>query len=264
MNINIQKNMLRMFLVTIPLLLLPACQEFSLTSFDTSEENSSQESSEEDLTVSFETTSVYFTYQELVSQADIIFTGSVLNISPTKWNQDSGEYWSETTIEGLTADGEQLTTTHNAWPVYEIEMKVTRPFVDKVGVGQEAVTLVMLGKSPLDDDNLIVESGVRLEADNVNIQTGQDLLVFGLQTELAWRDPNRPIELLKQADGTAYFDIGKRTIITLMGMPTNAYFIKGSDGLYHTPNDALSKQDPLSLDDLIQDISQTQQPLIQQ
>jgi hypothetical protein len=210
---------------------------------------------EENITVSFETESVYFTQEELVAEAELIFAGKVLTISPTRWNQDSGEYWTETTEEGITAEGERLTTTHSPWPVYEVKLSVTQPIVDEIGVGSEVV-LTLLGKSPIDDATNDAENTIQVDAETVNLQIGQELIVFAMQTELAWRDPERPIELKTKSDGTSYFDIGTRSIITLMGVSDNAYLVKGSDGLYYHSEEATNRQEPISLDSLIQDIFQ--------
>jgi len=97
---------------------------------------------------------------------------------------------------------------------------------------------------------------IQIDAEPVNLQNGQEIIVFAMQTELAWRDPSRPIELKTNPGGSAYFDIGRRTIITLMGVPANAYLVKGSDGLYYHAEEATNRQEPVSLDTLIQDISQ--------
>jgi hypothetical protein len=234
---------------------------FLLTSCSTT--NSRENTGEENITVSFETQSVYFTQEDLVAGAELIFAGTVLTISPTRWNQDSGEYWTETTEEGLTAEGERLTTTHSAWPVYEVELSVTRSIVDEIGVGSEVV-LTLLGKSPVDDaagdaENAIrvdAEKTITIDADTVILRIGQELVVFAIQTELAWRDPNRPIEVKTSPDGTPYFDIGTRSIITLMGVSDNAYLVKGRDGRYYHSEKATNRPEPISLDSLIQDISQ--------
>lgn len=244
---------LKLLLLIIALFLLTSC----------STTNRGENTVEENITVSFEAESVYFTQEELLAEAELIFAGTVLAISPTRWNQDSGEYWTETTEEGTTAEGERLTTTHSPWPVYEVELSVTRPIVDEIGVGSEVV-LTLLGKSPIDDaasdtENAIqvdAEKNITVDADTVNLQIGQELVVFAIQTELAWRDPERPIELKTTSDGTPYFDIGTRSIITLMGVPANAYLVKGSDGRYYHSEEATNRPEPISLDSLIQAISQ--------
>lgn len=256
-----QNYLFKPLLFIIALFLLVSCS--TQGSSNSAASISSEKIGEEDITVSFETESVYFTREELLTQADLIFAGKVLEISPTRWNQDSGEYWTETTEEGVTAEGIQLTTTHSAWPVYEIRLAVTEPIVDQIGVGQEVV-LTLLGKSPVDAAASDTASDVQVEAETVNLKVDQELVVFAVQTELAWRDPSRPVELITSPDGTSYFDIGKRLITTLMGIPANAYLVKGSDGLFYHSERATNQQDPISLDNLIQDISQMRETANQQ
>ncbi len=198
--------------------------------------------------------SAYFTQEELLKGADLIFAGKVLAISPTRWNQDSDEYWTEITEEGVTSDGERLTTTHSAWPVYEIKLSVTQPIVDEIGVNHEVV-LTLLGKSPSEADINNTTYGVQVDAETVNLHIGQELVVFATQAELAWREPNHPIELKTNPDGSSYFDIGKRSIITLMGAPANAYLLKGSDELYYHSEEATNRQGAISLQSLIREIS---------
>jgi hypothetical protein len=256
---DIKNYKLKLCLCILTFFLLISCS--TQTSSPTTAVDESEKVAGEPITVSFETSSVYFTRAELMTQADLIFAGKVLDISPTRWNQDSGEYWTETTEDGVSADGEKLTTTYSAWPVYEIRMAVDQPIVDKVGVGQEVV-LTLLGKSPIDDDVLNSNGeSVQIDAESVALQNGQELIVFASQEELAWRDASRPIELITGSDGTSYVDLGKRSIITLMGVETNAYLVKGSDSLYYPAAGATNKQEPISLEQLAQEITQKRENL---
>jgi len=248
-----KNHMMRLLSLVATIFLLVSCTtQFSSTVATTGE---SDKTGVEDVIVSFDSESVYFTQEELMNQADLIFAGTVLDISPTRWNQDSGEYWSETTEEGVTATGEKLTTTHSAWPVYEVKLSVDTPIVDEVGIGKE-VTLTLLGKSPIGEGVNSEAGNIQVDAETVNLQNGQELVVFAWQTELAWRDPNRPIELATNANGDTYFDIGTRSIITLMGLPANAYLVKGSDGLYYPAEGSTNEQEPISSDDLTLSILQ--------
>ncbi len=261
MKIKNPNFILKVFSFTIVLFLLVSCH--MQTPSDNNVINRSTNVGEENITVNFETESIYFTQEELFKGADLIFAGKVLDISPTRWNQDSGEYWTETTEEGMTAEGEQLTTTLSAWPVYEVRLSVTQPIIDKIGVNQEVV-LTLLGKSPIEAVINDTTNGIQVDAETVNLQIGQELVVFAIQTELAWRGPNRPVELITNPDGTSYFDVGRRSIITLMGVHANAYLLKGSDGLYYHSEKATNRQEPISLDSLTQDIFQKQEALDQE
>ena len=134
-------------------------------------------------------------------------------------------------------------------------LSVIQPIVDEIGVGAEVV-LTLLGKSPVETATSDIANGVQVDAEAVNLQIGQELIVFAMQTYVAWRDPNRPIQLITNPDGTSYFNIGKRSIITLMGVVANAYLVKGDDGLYYCSDAASNRQEPVSLDSLIRDIAQ--------
>lgn len=248
------KNLLRrkLMLFVAALFFIISCNRLDSTTavrIETPEERGN-------ISVNFETSSVYFTQEELIAKADLIFAGTVLDISPTRWNQDSGEYWAETTEEGVTAEGERLTTTHAAWPVYEITLVINQPIVNELGVSPEVV-LTLLGKSPVstvigDAEN----NNIQLDAETVNLQIGQEIIVFAMQTEIAWRDPSRSIELITDSNGTTYFDIGKHSIITLMGVYDNAYLVKGSDGLFYPSESASNRQEPIPLEKLILTISE--------
>lgn len=137
-----------------------------------------------------------------------------------------------------------------------------RPVIDNIGVEQEVVLTLLPGKSPADADTQKTNDGIYLEADTVDLQVGQELLVFAGQIEIAWRDPSRPIELLTQPDGTTYFDIGRRSVITLLGLPSNAYLVKGNDGLYHPAPGATNHEEPISLDTLLPELSAEPTPTV--
>ncbi len=201
----------------------------------------------EETVLHFEVDYVLLTPEELRTQADLIFAGTVQAISPTRWNQDSGEYWTEATVDGES--------TFSASPVYEITLSVDRPVVDNIGIGQEVVLTLSPGKSPADADTQKANDGIYLEADTVDVQVGQELLVFAGQIEIAWRDPSRPIEEITQPDGTKYFEIGRRSVITLLGLPSNSYLVKGDDGLYHPAPGAMNQEEPISLESLLQELS---------
>lgn len=109
MKTETKNYILKLPLFIAALFLLASCN--TQASSGNNATNGHGKAGEENTVVSFETESVYFIQEELLAEADIIFVGKVLTISPTRWNQDSGEYWTETTVEGVTTEGEQLTTT---------------------------------------------------------------------------------------------------------------------------------------------------------
>lgn len=221
------------------------------------------ETGSENITVDLEAEQIFLSREAMFEEADIIFVGKVTNISPTKWNQDSGEYWQEVTEEGLTENGENVTTTHSAWPVHELEVAVGQAIVDEVGI-DEKVTLTLLGKSPVDSNQADDGQNVQIEGDATHaIQLGDEILVFAFQTEIAWRDPNRPIELVTNEEGVTYFDIGKRSIIAFVGIPSDSYLIKGGDDLFYSAEGATESYEPVSLEQLVKAVGEKRETLIQ-
>jgi hypothetical protein len=145
----------------------------------------------------------------------------VTAISETRYNQDSGEYW-----EDRSEDGEM---TDDALAYHTVELSSTTPLFDEIGVG-ESITLAVLGESPWDP----------CAVSNSPFQTGQEVLVFVRQKQLAWR--------------------GEQTRAFLMpvGDPRAATLAKGSDGLYYS----LPMQQTgagLSLDDVIDKVRDLRQ-----
>lgn len=167
------------------------------------------------------------TREEMIDQAAVIFVGKVVNISPTRWNQDSGEPW----YDEATGSGLQL---------HYIELEVLQPIVDTIGLDKR-VTITALGASPVDGqadkegDEVITQSGP-----DHDLKVGNEAVIFAIQTDLAWRDGTRPI-------------------LELMGVPRDAHFIRGDDGQYHgRPNEK-----PVSLEELINRVAQRRETLVQ-
>ncbi len=80
---------------------------------------------------------------------------------------------------------------------------------------------------------------------------GGEALIFGRQTEIAWRDGN-PIRLVEPEDGSqAYFEIGRKTV---MQLTPGAYLLKTDDGLFYSPEN--SDWSHASLDTILQKIQQ--------
>lgn len=222
------------------------------------------ENTNENITVNIEAEHILLTREDMLEQADIIFVGKVTNISPTRWNQDSGQYWQEVTEEGVAEKGERLTTTHSAWPIHEIELSIVQPIVDEIGI-DEKVILTLIGKSPVDNISQTNNGEtIQIEGDSSHaLQIGDEIIVFAVRTEIAWRDPNRPIKLVTNEDGVTYFDIGKRSIIDFIGIPSDSYLIKGDNGLFYSVEGATEYHEPISLDQLIKRIGEKRETLIQ-
>jgi hypothetical protein len=157
------------------------------------------------------------TRDEMIAQADAIFIGDVVSISPAQWNQDSGEYWQNDYFTAI--------------PFHQLEVAVVRPFVDRIGLGPE-MTITVLGGSPSGS----IQSGEFAIANEPEhtLQVRHRALFFVVRRELAWRSS------VDNQQAT-------RPIIHLMGAPSLSYLTAKSNGLYHSEDPA---EQPLSLSDL--------------
>lgn len=150
---------------------------------------------------SFHASYAEMSFEERLSQAEAIFTGVVTEISPTRWNQDSGAYWQE-----VDAAGEQV---RQALPLYTVTLAVQGSLAGATPP-DKFVTLTVLGGSPL-------EKG--FDSAERPLQIGDETVILARQTELAWRD-------------------GTRLVWYLLGNPYQSYLVKSADGLYHLPDSA--------------------------
>ena len=203
---------------------------------------------------------VQFSRDEMMRSADMIFVGKVLSITPTKWNQDSGEYWEAITEEGVNEQGESLTTTHSGWPIHEIELVVAQSLINDSEAIEKSIVLTVLGKSPVDQEPPGNDTEVVTVVGEApySLQVGDEVVIFAVYTEIAWRDPDQPIRLVPAGDGTSYFDIGKRAIIGFISSPADSYLIKGEDGLYHSSSESNEVAVPVTLEDLRKQIAEQQ------
>lgn len=152
-----------------------------------------------------------YDFPQLATGADAVLLGRVTRISPTLWNQDSGEYWEE-----LKVDQQGLETIYPALPYYEIELALERSLVDAANPGLKPgapVVFTVVGMSPLDDPHLVAEGDAARsgEGGELGLTEGDRALLFGVRTELAWRQGSRPI-------------------LQLMGEPSGAYLAVAEDG----------------------------------
>lgn len=128
----------------------------------------------EDVTVEQFASYAFLTREQMTNEAEAIFTGRVMSVSPTRWNQDSGEPWSG----GLL--------------IYQVEMEVDQAIVDVIGLDKR-VTLTILGNSPLDG-----------RADH-DLKVGDQGVFFVRKTELDWQGGTRPIIQLLGVPSNSYF-----------------------------------------------------------
>lgn len=162
------------------------------------------------------------TYEEMIDNSDVIFVGKVVSISPTTWNQDSGEYWVDKSSDGSIKDvGLQI---------HRIKFEISRIIADRIGYSDKLLEITVVGRSPLDQNA------------EYKLAEGENLIVFARKTELAWRN-------------------GKRWVFMFMTAPQMSYLSRDADGLYkgfivERKQGILAVKPPISLDQLILDVAQ--------
>lgn len=110
---------------------------------------------------------VEYPVETMLTEAPIIFVGQVVEISETRWNQDSGEFWAG----GL--------------PYHQVTLAVVQTIAGEV---EEKATLTVIGNHPLDDE-------AAMQSDH-SWRVGDEMVVFARQTELTWREPERMSALM--------------------------------------------------------------------
>lgn len=155
------------------------------------------------------------TFPELMNEADTILAGQVLDISSTRWNQDSGEYWEETIKD---AEGE---TTVQALPYFELTLLPAQTVVDTVGIDSEFV-ITVIGYSPQDYPS--TEAGI------ASLTPGADIIVFLEEREIAWWNGQTTYNPRLGA-----FDSGRKTVLAFVGAPNDSMMVETSEGLYDFP-----------------------------
>lgn len=111
-----------------------------------------------------QTDAIYAGYSptQMMSESDVIFAGTVKDISASSWNQDSKNPWSD----GLV--------------YHTIEMELITSVVGEFSTDNPIVTLTVIGSSPVE----------REDTDH-NLQVGDEVMVFARDTEFAWREGGR-------------------------------------------------------------------------
>jgi hypothetical protein len=163
---------------------------------------------------SFHATYLAKSYEERVAEADTILVGKVQRVSATRWNQDSGESWEPD--QPTSADH----VVHVPLPFYTVEIENIQSVVPE-GSAAESVSLTIVGISPNDR-----------AGDGVELQPGDQVLILARQVDLPWKD-------------------GTRSILGLIGDPTESFLRQRADGLYETKS---ARGAALTLDELVAQI----------
>lgn len=187
--------------------------------------------------------------EEMIKTADVIFAGRVTDISPTQYNQDSGEYWEQTTVE------EGLETTHTALPVFTIEMTVDEVWVDEVGLEETAV-LTQVGYKPIDVTDPVLDPGETDQTEpssDWQLQIGDEIIAFVVQREIAWWD-GQPVRAIPYEDGFS-FEVGRREVLRFANAPADTYLLRQADGRYASLPGASEPWPPLTLNEFGHEIA---------
>ena len=147
--------------------------------------------------VGFHASYAAMSFDERLARAEAIFTGTVMEVSPTRWNQDSGDYWQD-----VDAQGEQV---RQALPFYTVTLALRETLAG--ALADKFVTVTILGVSP---------RAAGFDSAERPLQVGDDAVILARQTELTWRD-------------------GSRLVWYLLGDPSESYLVKSADGLYRLP-----------------------------
>ena len=149
---------------------------------------------------------------DVLAETEAAFLGEVTAISPTHFNQDSGEYYAG-------AEG-----------IHTVTLRVIEPIVDEIGLGPE-VTLTNMAGSPVDKGHVEIEDA-DVDCYDVTVshqfEVGQEMVVLARRHEIPW------------------YPGGTREVLAFAAWPTEAYFSGGS-GQYRRNNSELP---PMTFDEL--------------
>lgn len=141
---------------------------------------------------------------DALAATEAAFLGEVIAISPTHFNQDSGEYYA------------------GAEAIHTVTFRVIEPLVDEIGLGPE-VTLTSMAGSPVDKGHVELEGG-DIDCYDVTVShqfaVGQEMVVLARRGEIAW------------------YPGGAREVLAFAAWPTDATF-SGGGGLYRRNNTEL-------------------------
>ncbi len=112
---------------------------------------------------------------QVIDEAEAIFIGRVMAISPSRWNQDSGKYWEDEKAEMATLQ------------YYEVTLEVEEFIVNDIGLGSPVV-LTVLGPSPADNEfGIHGNAPQRAITGHLSFQREERALLFVKYVPMAWR-----------------------------------------------------------------------------
>lgn len=97
-------------------------------------------------------------FDQLVKTSDVIFVGKVIELTPSRWNQDNGKYWQ---------DGFQYHT---------VRFEVSQFIVDQIGASSQKTIEVMVGGMSIAEGNR-----------DYSLKLGDEVIAFAGLVDLAWK-----------------------------------------------------------------------------
>lgn len=152
----------------------------------------------DEMRVSVHTTFAEVPVNEQIKKSDVIVSGTIVDISTTQWNQDSGEYWEET-HKGVF---------RNATAYHTITILNERSLVNEKRLEKEIV-LTIAAASPLD-----------FESHETAFSVGDKVVFIARRSQMEWRNGKRPILMLLSSPEASIYKQDSDGL----------YSIEGSDG----------------------------------
>jgi hypothetical protein len=115
-------------------------------------------------------------FDELVKTSDVIIVGKVVELTPSGWNQDSGEYW---------AGGSQYHT---------IRFEVSQFIVDKIEASSQKTVEIMIGGRSIAEGN-----------QDYSLKVGDEVIAFAGLVDLAWKGRTKSMLQISTTPSLAFF-----------------------------------------------------------
>ncbi len=125
-------------------------------------------------------------YEQLINESDIVFAGTLTDISPSKWNQDNNEYWTDESPDRVATPLQYHT----------LRFDVSQFIINKTKLQDlKSIEITVLGPSPLGKNA------------DYSLSVGDNVVIFARETELAWKEGNhrKPIIEIATAPDFAIF-----------------------------------------------------------
>ena len=115
-------------------------------------------------------------FDQLVKTSDVIFVGKVIEMTPSRWNQDNGEYWA------------------NGFQYHTIRFEVSQFIVDKIGASNQEAIEVMVGGMSIAEGNR-----------DYSLKIGDEVIAFAGLVDLAWKGGTKSMLEISTTPSAAFF-----------------------------------------------------------